>query len=43
MRQAIYDFLYNDETGLSESYGPDETASKSQLVFTYIFQNDIRP
>lgn len=38
MRQTIYDFLYNDETGLPESYTPEEIAQKSQLVFAHIYR-----
>jgi type I restriction enzyme, R subunit len=37
IRQTIYDFLYNDETGLPESYTPDEILQKSQLVFARIY------
>jgi type I restriction enzyme R subunit len=38
MRQTIYDFLYNDETGLPESYTPQEIEQKSQAVFAHIYQ-----
>jgi type I restriction enzyme, R subunit len=37
MRQTIYDFLFDDETGLPESYSPDEIATKSQLVFGHVY------
>lgn len=37
IRQEIYDFLYNDETGLPDSYSEDEIAQKSQVVFTHVF------
>ena len=37
LRQEIYDFLYNDETGLPESYTPDEIMQKSRVVFAHIY------
>jgi type I restriction enzyme R subunit len=37
IRQEIYDFLYNDETGLPEVYSDDEIAQKSQIVFAHVF------
>ena len=37
LRQEIYDFLYNDETGLPDSYSEDEIALKSQVVFAHVF------
>jgi type I restriction enzyme R subunit len=37
IRQEIYDFLYNDETGLPEVYSADEIAQKSQVVFAHVF------
>jgi type I restriction enzyme R subunit len=37
IRQTIYDFLYNDETGLPESYSPQEIEQKSQVVFAHVF------
>jgi type I restriction enzyme, R subunit len=37
IRQSIYDFLYDDKTGLPSSYSPDEIQQKSQLVFAHIF------
>ena len=37
IRQTIYDFLYNDETGLPDSYSPQEIEQKSQVVFAHVF------
>ena len=37
IRQEIYDFLYNDETGLPESYSPEEIQQKSAIVFAHVF------
>ena len=37
MRQAIYDFLYSDETGLPETFSSDEIAAKSLAVFSYVY------
>lgn len=37
IRQEIFDFLFDDETGLPESYTEDEIRQKSQLVFTHVF------
>ena len=37
IRQEIYDFLYNDETGLPEVYSDDEIAQKSQVIFAHVF------
>ena len=39
MRQTIFDFLYSDETGLPQSYTPDEIASKSQVVFSHVYSS----
>ena len=33
VKQTIFDFLYNDATGLPESYSEDEITMKSNLVF----------
>ena len=37
IRQEIYDFLFDDETGLPESYSDEEIGQKSQIVFSHIF------
>jgi type I restriction enzyme, R subunit len=37
MRQTIYDFLFSDDTGLPETYSPEEISQKSQLVFQHIY------
>jgi type I restriction enzyme R subunit len=37
IRQEIYDFLYNDETGLPDIYSPDEIMQKSEIVFAHVF------
>lgn len=37
MRQTIYDFLYSDETGLPQTYSPEEIAQKSQVVFSHVY------
>ena len=42
IRQTIYDFLYNDETGLPECYSPQEIEQKSQVVFAHVFSADAR-
>ena len=37
VRVAIYDFLYNSETGLPESsYGEDDMRTKTEAVFHYV-------
>jgi type I restriction enzyme, R subunit len=40
IRQSIYDFLYDDKTGLPSSYSPDEIQQESQLVFAHIFHDN---
>ena len=40
IRQSIYDFLYDDKTGLPSSYSPNEIQQKSQLVFAHIYHNN---
>jgi type I restriction enzyme R subunit len=35
--QEIYDFLYDEKTGLPESYTPDEIQLKSRIVFAHVF------
>lgn len=37
MRQTIYDFLWNDQTGLPESYTPEEISQKSEVVFSHVY------
>jgi type I restriction enzyme R subunit len=37
MRQTIYDFLWNDQTGLPESYSSDEIEQKSEVVFNHMY------
>jgi type I restriction enzyme R subunit len=37
MRQTIYDFLFSDDTGLPETYSPEEIAQKSQVVFSHVY------
>jgi type I restriction enzyme R subunit len=37
IRQEIYDFLYDDETGLPESYSDEEIGQKSHIVFSHVF------
>lgn len=37
MRQTIYDLLWNDQTGLPESYSPEEVTIKSQAIFNYVY------
>jgi len=36
VRVAINDFLYDDRTGLPESYLPDEVDAKAQAVFAHL-------
>jgi type I restriction enzyme R subunit len=36
VRVAINDFLYDDQTGLPESYLPDEVDAKAQAVFAHL-------
>jgi type I restriction enzyme, R subunit len=43
IRQEIFDFLYNDETGLPEAYTDDEIAQKTQVVFTHVFSSSANP
>ncbi len=43
IRQEIFDFLYNDATGLPEAYSEDEIAQKSQVVFAHLFSNTSSP
>jgi type I restriction enzyme, R subunit len=37
MRQTIFDFLWNDQTGLPESYTSDEIEKKSEIVFNHVY------
>jgi type I restriction enzyme, R subunit len=39
MRQTIFDFLFDDETGLPDSYSSDEIAAKSQVVFGHVYSS----
>jgi type I restriction enzyme R subunit len=42
-RQSIYDYLYDDRTGLpAESYGEIELATKTEVIFDY-FSRRHRP
>jgi type I restriction enzyme R subunit len=40
IRQSIYDFLYDDKTGLPSSYSPEEIQQKSQLIFAHIYHSN---
>jgi type I restriction enzyme R subunit len=39
IRQSIYDFLYDDNTGLPSTYSSDEIQQKSELVLAHIFHS----
>lgn len=39
IRQEIYDFLFDENTGLPESYTPEEIQLKSQIVFAHVFSS----
>jgi len=38
MRQAIYDFLYSDTTGLPECYAEMEINAKADAVFEHVYR-----
>ena len=38
IRQAIYEFLWSDETGLPASYTLDEIEERGHQVFAYVYQ-----
>ncbi|AII53819.1 type I restriction endonuclease subunit R [Hymenobacter sp. APR13] len=42
VRTFIFDFLYNEEQGLPESYSPEEVEEKSTVLFEFFYQQESR-